>query len=726
MSSIFCHNSIRVAILVTASTLLVANSPPTIGRPVTEQQRAASGAQAAQTDTFQKLAPAFLKRHCLTCHTGSEGQGGLDLQQLTQPMNASDSEIWEQVFAAVEEQYMPPLDHPTRPNDEELQQLKKSYLEFVTSNESNSSAHSTNDQSNQPSVRRLSRTEYENTVSDLLCMKSNPFENTQRIVLNDEYFRPQSGVMTDFVMVFSQYEWKHRKPSEFPGLPSPPGDAAVEHGFDNSAVGLSFSPLQLESYYEVANTLLNHPSFPLESRLWEQLFQSEASTTIGQVAAAEQALKQFLPRAFRRPITEQELDRWIALFERQIQAGDSYAAAMKSVVTGILISPSFLFHGVASDATTDQEDYAIASKLSYFLWSSMPDDELLRAADAGQLKNPVQLRKQIRRMMQDRRSKALSTSFGVQWLKLLKSIAAKPDRDLFRAYYRSNGMSPPGISMAIEQMLLFESIYVENRSIFDFIDAEFGYLNAQLLNWYGIDAQAALGFQPEIVDMENFFRVRWPNRIRGGIISSGSTLLSTSATDRTSPVYRGAWVLETIFNRPPPPPPANVSSLVETPNGKPVNIRERLSLHRQDANCATCHNKIDPLGFALEQFDPVGQLRDRYPDGTPIDTSGEFAGQPLRGIVDLKDQVLQRSPDKVNRFARGLVEHLFEYSVGRAPGLQDEAIIELVLQQAAHDDYRFQTVIELVALASVGQIENAADPQAVENNRMTSRDRKRK
>lgn len=252
--------------------------------------------------------------------------------------------------------------------------------------------------------------------------------------------------------------------------------------------------------------------------------------------------------------------------------------------------------------------------------------------------------------------------------------------------------------MAIEQMLLFETIMVENRSVLEFIDTDIGYVNRLLADWYGLDTVKLIGYTPDINDLEDFFRITWPDRKRGGIISAGATLVSTSVTDRTSPVYRGAWLLDVVLNRPPPPPPADAPPLQGTPDAKkPVNIRERLEVHRRNPNCASCHDKIDPPGFALEQFDTVGQWRSTYRDGVAVDSTGYWSGRPIDGVIELKQAILS---DRTT-FARAFIEHLLEYSLGRSLDARDGEMIEYLTGTTGRQDFRFGSIVEEVALQAV-------------------------
>ena len=299
----------------------------------------------------------------------------------------------------------------------------------------------------------------------------------------------------------------------------------------------------------------------------------------------------------------------------------------------MLVSTHFLFRTDLvpnADADESLQNYALAARLSYFIWASMPDDELLQAAKENQLSDRRLVEKQVSRMLLDPKAKSLATDFGMQWLKVRKVGTAAPEKKMFGDFYRRIN-APIWTSMQIEQLLLFETIMIENRNILDFIDADFAYLNNDLMRWYSHSSFEPIGFTPDHDNYDDFFRVKLTSRVRGGVLTSGAFLASTSATTRTSPVYRGAWIAEVIFNRPPPPPPDNVPELEAAivQIGETQDVRSMLAEHRKNAACASCHNRIDPLGLAFEHYDVVGRRRVKYGDDQPVDSAGELFGVPF-------------------------------------------------------------------------------------------------
>jgi len=357
----------------------------------------------------------------------------------------------------------------------------------------------------------------------------------------------------------------------------------------------------------------------------------------------------------------------------------------------------------------------MASRLSYFLWASMPDDELLRAANTGLLDGRGGIEAQVHRMLTDRKIKAIPEHFGVPWMRLNELAAIIPDDEKFSAYYDLNGgvnrRRSAGLHMMVEALLLFETIFVENRSVVEFVDTDFTYLNHYLASLYGLENECGADLDPDAPDYRRTLlrqyqtlsrtwkRCNLSDRTRGGVLTLGSTLTLTSLPTRTSPVARGAWVADVIFNRPPPPPPAEVPSLDEQDPAaaKPRTLRERVAQHRDDPNCAGCHNRIDPLGFALQNYNAIGQWREvEGESGLPVDSSGRLAdGSAFDGIVAFKD-ALAGNPD---RLARAFVEQLLAYALGRELTAFDDPAVSDVLDATRDGGYRLQDVVVAIAVS---------------------------
>jgi hypothetical protein len=395
---------------------------------------------------------------------------------------------------------------------------------------------------------------------------------------------------------------------------------------------------------------------------------------------AKKILSALLRRAYRRPTADADLDRAMK-FYRQGREKATFDAGIELALSAILVNPRFLFRveqepaGLAPGTAYKLSDLDLASRLSFFLWSSIPDDELLDLAEREELRKPEVFEKQVRRLLADGRSRTLATNFAPQWLHLRNLDSIIPDLRLFTDF-------DDNLRKAFRQEteLLFESVLREDRSVLDLLQADYTFLNERLARHYEI---------PHVYG-ERFRRVALgPDRQRGGLLRQGSVLTVTSYATRTSPVLRGKWVLENLLGTPPPPPPADVPSLKDNTVSASLPIRERLAEHRSNAACAACHRLIDPVGFALEQFDAVGRWRTRE-EGRPIDAAGGLPdGSSFEGVAGLEAALLER-PDA---FVRTLTEKLFVFALGRAPEESDAPAIRKIVRDARAGGYRFSSLI---------------------------------
>jgi cytochrome c553 len=393
-------------------------------------------------------------------------------------------------------------------------------------------------------------------------------------------------------------------------------------------------------------------------------------------------------RAYRRPVTPREVDKLVGLVAAAQRQGDSFEEGLCVAIEAMLVSPHFLFRiepdppALATSAHAINQ-YELASRLSYFLWSSMPDGELLAAADRGDLNQPAVLAAQVRRMLQDPKSRALPENFGGQWLELRKLESAKPDHGRFPEFDDYLRMS-----MGKETELFFENIIHEDCSILDLIDADYSFLNERLARFYKIPGAGSEIKGPE------FRKVQLsPETQRGGVMTQASILTVSSYATRTSPVLRGKWILENILNAPPPPPPPDVPNLDEAKIGSDSSLRVQLEQHRQNAMCASCHARMDPLGFGLENFNAIGAWRTQ--DGKfPIDASATLPdGRTFRGPQELK-ALMKSEP---NAFAECLARKLLTYALGRGLEPYDNAAVTEIVKRSAANHYRFSTlVLEIV------------------------------
>ena len=398
-------------------------------------------------------------------------------------------------------------------------------------------------------------------------------------------------------------------------------------------------------------------------------------------ACAKTILSTLMRRAYRRPIAKAEVEGPMA-FYREARADGDFDSGISRALSAVLINPEFLFRVEADPKTRSADgayritDLELASRLSFFLWSSIPDDELLDVAARGRLSRPEELEKQTRRMIADPRSFNLAANFAAQWLRLRNLEAVTPNARLFPDF-------DDNLRQAFRQEteLFLDSVLREDRSVLDLIRADYTFLNERLAKHYGI---------PNIYG-GRFRRVTLaPESRRGGLLRHGSVLSVTSYATRTSPVIRGVYVLDNIFGAPPPPPLPNVPSLDESTVSANLPMRERLAAHRSNAVCASCHRTIDPVGFSLENFNAVGQWRDYEGEGEPIDSSGALPGVgEFRGVKGLEDALLSRP----EMFAGALTEKLLTFALGRGVAHYDAPAVRKIVRDSAKDRYRFSSII---------------------------------
>lgn len=419
-----------------------------------------------------------------------------------------------------------------------------------------------------------------------------------------------------------------------------------------------------------------------ENESVSSLFRREAieSSSIN----VKSVLRQFAFKAFRRPPLSSEIDRYMNYYQARRGKGEDEKTALKTVCKAILCSPHFIYVETPLEESKDWIPYTIASRLSYFLWSSMPDGALLDAAERGDLLDPAELANQMDRMLEDPRAKAFSSHFTDSWLHLNELGSMPPDTKKFSQYH-DRQLEP---LMKEETRLFFEDILVHNRSIENFIDSDFTYVNRYLADLYRIKG----------VSSDTFSRVALPvDSLRGGILGHASILTVTSNGVETSPVTRGIWVLENILGTPPSPPPPDVEPLAPDIRGA-TTIRKQLAKHRKVETCADCHRKIDPIGFALESFDPIGSFRRSYRNDkgevfSKVDTAGSLAsGESFDDLKELKGLLLNRS----DQFARCLVEKMLTYALGRELVFRDRPIVDDIVSQLIDRDYGLRDLVELI------------------------------
>jgi hypothetical protein len=592
------------------------------------------------TLTFPKDIQPLLQTYCGKCHLGEHTKGDISLAPFTtDDAVQADPRLWRTVLTELGDYSMPPKSKP-QPTPAQRELL----INYVTHRLNHLDLSKLPKDPGRVTIHRLNRQEYNNTLRDLLGIDTHPADTF-------------------------------------------PADGGGGGGFDNNADTLFIPPILMEMYLKAAGDSLAAASS-------KRLYPVRPDAAHAPRKAARECLENFMPKAFRRPVEAQEIDRYLKLFDQSFTSSpklgaDPFERALKLAYKAILVSPNFLFR-IENDRPTKEAypltDIELASRLSYFLWSSMPDEELFRLATENKLHDDATLEQQVRRMLKDPKSKAMAEYFGGQWLGVNALLTtANPDREKFKKY--TPQIRDSFYAQAIE---FVDSVFREDRPITTLIDSDYTYLNEPIAKLYQI---------PDIKG-EEMRHVSLKDPVRGGILGLGAVHVITSFPLRTSPVLRGKWILETVLGAPPPPPPPDVPKLPEddAPTAKgattaPLTIRQRLEQHRADPNCTSCHARMDPLGFGLENFDPIGRWRTDLA-GEPIDTLGTLAtGETFTGPAELKAILLKKKDD----FARTLTQKLLAYALGRGLEFYDEAPVKNITDQLAKSDYKSATLIVEIA-----------------------------
>jgi len=735
---------------------------------------------------------AFVKEYCADCHNSEDKTGGLALDVISSEEAQRRPEIWEKVVRKLRARQMPPAEMP-RPDEAAYEAM----LAGLTS-ELDQAAKEHPRPGRTETFRRLTRTEYQNAVRDLLAVEvdaaallpadesSHGFDNitvadlsptlldryisaaqkiSQLAVGNPrrspggETFRPRAdltqeqhvaglplgtrgGLLVPYTFPQEgEYEIQVRltrdRNEEVEGLHephelvlligseqaatftvTPPKDkdyasvdahlkyrlhvAAGPHKVGVAFLKQPFSLLETRRQpYEARFNTHRHPRLtpavyqvsitgPFaaasggDSPSRRKIFICHPDSTNEEEACGRRILATLARRAYRRPVTDADLEKPLALF-RQARAESGFDAGIELALSGILVNPNFLFRierdppGVAAGAAYKLSDVELASRLSFFLWSSIPDDELLELAEAGKLSQQGVLKLQVRRMLADERSRSLATNFASQWLHLRNLDSITPDLRSFPDF-------DDNLRQAFRQEteLLFDSVVRSDRSILELLRTDRTFLNERLARHYGIPHVYGSRFREVTLP---------PQSERGGLLRQGSILTVTSYATRTSPVIRGKWILENLLGTPPPPPPANVPALKDNTVAANLSVRARLAEHRANQACASCHQLMDPVGFALENFDAVGRWRSAE-DFQPIDAAGGLPdGSKFTGVSGLEKALLDR-PDL---FAGTLAEKLLTFALGRGVEYHDGPAIRQIVREAREADYRFSALAEAIA-----------------------------
>ncbi len=589
-------------------------------------------ASPAQSPFARNVAP-FLEMHCVTCHGGNEPEGELALDRYSEAANVQqDAEVWQRVVRVLGEGDMPPEGEP-QPAAADVQAV----LGVLTTELDSFDCRQRHP--GRVTLRRLNRAEYNNTIRDLVGID----------------FQPANDFPSD----------------------------DVGNGFDNMGEVLTLPPLLLEKYLAAAEDVINKALADEATR--NRILVHQPNDEIDLVEAARRNLRAFADRAFRRPVTDEELDRIFAVMKVAWDNEGSPEETFQIGLQVILVSPHFLFRVELdpeendADGIRELSGYEIASRLSYFLWSSMPDEELFALAAQDSLHEPEILRQQVARMLQDPKADALVKNFAGQWLQLRDLAQLTPAPERFPSFDDALRKA-----MRRETEMFFAAMIREDRSVLDFLGADFTYVNGRLARHYGIEG----------IQGDEFQRVALGDK-RRGVLTHGSILLLTSNPTRTSPVKRGKWILDNILGEPPPPPPENVPELDEEAD-EIGSLRERLEQHRSNESCAICHRRMDPLGFGLENFDAIGAWRDR--DGKfEIDASGTLpGGLDFRGPQELMGILIEQKKDE---FCRCLAKKLLAYAIGRGLESFDRCAVDKICEQLAENEYRFGSLVTAVVMS---------------------------
>ena len=588
----------------------------------------------AAAKTFRTEVAPFIKTYCFECHGDNKRKGGVSYHfAINRPEGGEFRKNWQLALTQLKAHEMPPEENK-QPTDEERKKFGEwmALVKYLSPKDPG-----------QFVIRRLTKAEFGNTLHDFL------------------------GV----------------DPSVVAELPEDVAGA----GYLNA-----LSSMQTEQYLSIANAVLDHVLGPKDgppTEAQKRLFGATPPPSADLREAAKSVARTLTHRAYRRPASADEIETLAKVFDLAQASKLSYTASLRLMLKAILVSPQFLFITPGKDYHPGKpivalDDYQLASRLSYFLWESMPDDELLALAESGKLHEVAILRAQVKRMLADARARALFDGFGAQWLGI-GGLETKTF-DLAKLPQMTPAMRA---AMRDEVRLFFESIVRENRSVVNLINSDYTYLNETLAALYGLQDR---------ITGPQMRRVELADANRGGILGMPAILAMTSFPDRTSAVKRGVWVLEQVLGEHVPPAPPNVPTLEKQDQKKvaSMTLRQRTELHRTNAVCANCHKILDPIGFGLENFDVIGRWRDKDDSGGPIDAAGELpGGKHFSTPKELKAIIAGRKED----VARNLAEKLLAYALCRQLEGYDETVVDGIMQNLARDDYRMQTLITEVVIS---------------------------
>jgi hypothetical protein len=479
--------------------------------------------------------------------------------------------------------------------------------------------------------------------------------------------------------------------------------APIHHTLADTTIGTDYGVTTLPHLREFRINGPHHVAGISETVSRRRIFSCRPTTEADARPCAREIVDRLASKAYRRPLSEMDIEGLMSFYETGAAEG-GFESGVRTALQAILASPHFVFRlEVAAEAADASglrrlNDLALASRLSFFLWSTVPDDELLKVAGEGKLSQPEALRGQVERMLSDPRAEALASRFASQWLRLQDLDKIDPDY-LYYPLYDDTLAS----AMRRETELFFESLVRENRSVLEILTADYTFVNERLAAHYGISN----------VTGSSFRRVTLEDPNRRGVLGHGSVLTLTSVADRTSPVIRGKWILEVLLGSPPPPPPPNVPLLEATKDaaaGRTLSVREAMEMHRSNPACTSCHLVIDPLGLALENFDATGAWRIKD-NGVAVDASGElYDGTPLGGPAGLRDALLKYQ----DVFVTSFTESLMTYALGRRVEYYDMPAIRGIVREAKANDYRISSFIHGIVESPAFRMTRSTEPVETE------------
>jgi cytochrome c553 len=611
-------------------------------------------AEPANKPTFTRDVAPLVAKYCARCHGAVKPKGGIALVKDADDVAVlKNRALWEKVADNLRSGDMPP-EGAKRPTAAEMEVWSR-WIDVLAL-----SSNCTGPKDpGRVTIRRLNRVEYNNTIRDLVGVKFQPAK--------------------DF-----------------------PADD-VGYGFDNIGDVLSLPPLLMEKYLAAAEKIVDE-AFKIPE-LRRRLMPRDGRER----GAHYQNLKQFATRAWRRPATDEETRRLMRFVQLAREQGDNPTVGVKTAFQAVLASPHFLFRveldgqpGVLATGGSPRktpvadaprlplppvagapgsaepiDQYQLASRLSYFLWSSMPDDELFKLVREKKLREPGVIAAQVKRMLRDQKARALADNFASQWLNIRSLPTFSPDPKRFPAFNAELRQD-----MIRETEMFFLHVLREGCSILDFLDADYTFVNERLARHYGLSGVKGVSFR----------KVSVAGTPRGGVLTHASILAVTSNPTRTSPVKRGKWILENILGTPPPPPPPDVDELKEDGEAKGT-LRQQMEMHRKNPTCASCHQRMDPLGFGFENFDAIGAWRTKD-GGQQIDAGGVLPdGSAFKGPAELRKILLQ----KKDLFANCLTEKLLTYALGRGMERSDRCHVEAIVRKIAKEDYKLTgLIVEIV------------------------------